>query len=170
MRISQQSVIGGECEGGGSASSVGRRADGSVVRIPPDSLELGGEFIAGGGRSDAVVHGLAGDGQRDAARDLTNPFQWRQQRLVGVIGSQFARAQRAAGCQHHAIGDPAGASHDRPKPYAGKDVAIVALGDVDATAAIVHRLERTAGGDQRATLCPFDEIDRAGFAERRGIG
>ena len=60
----------------------------------------------------------------------------------------------------HRLGDLVRLRDEDAEADAGEDEHVVALADLDRAPAVGHRVERAAGGDQRAAAGPVDDVDR----------
>ncbi len=118
----------------------------------------------------ALQHGGLGHHLGDIAGDLVNIRQIRQQGALLPFHQRRALRQRTAGRHKHGIGHPGGAGGDDAKADPREDEGVVALGDDVALALVLHRSKRAAGGHQRLTIGPADEICRRCLDPGGGVG
>src|SRR5262249_32225093 len=120
-------------------------------------------------KSEAFCMRLFADRDRNMGRELADPVQGRKEiSLRIVLGRTFCR-DGMSGSEKHAVGYASRARRDRAEPYAGIDIGIVRLINVENLAVALQRWKWATGANDGSTLRPAVKVCRHGLAALRGV-
>ena len=116
-----------------------------------------------------ISNRLSSHRQPNQATELTRLRKWRKKaRLLVLLCGQLTNQFLCGGLDHR-IGDPPGFGGNDSKRESRKYVRVIGLGDGNLLSANIHRLERTAGADQRPSFCPIHQVLGSRFTARSGV-